>query len=114
MWFSAQGMVDRANLTNYVVEEYESRQRNAGIFARSILPGGARTATEVADALAARLRVMLDEEDRADLVEYLNTRRNTDGTVVASPFDPDDAGQVEARVRGALYILAQHPTYHLR
>jgi len=47
-------------------------------------------------------------------VDYLNTERQNDGTVVADPFDGSDAGHLDERVRGLLWILAQHPTYHLR
>jgi uncharacterized protein (DUF1800 family) len=114
LWFSAQGMVDRANLANVVTEEHEWSQKQDGITAASILPASARTAAEVVDTLVALLNVKPSEDDRTDWIDFLNTSRQNDGTVVTSPFDRDDANQVEARVRGLLYILAQHPTYHLR
>jgi hypothetical protein len=34
--------------------------------------------------------------------------------VTASPFDGSNATHISERVRGLLYILAQHPTYTVR
>jgi uncharacterized protein (DUF1800 family) len=108
-WLSAQDMVERANLVDYCVTQSE-----AGVRAADLLPPDARTPGAVVDALAATLGVELSAEDRADCVSHLSTERRPDGSVVHSPFDPADEVSVEARVRGLLYVLAQHPTHHRR
>jgi uncharacterized protein (DUF1800 family) len=113
-WLSAQAMVERANLTQTCISD-RTRQEEAGIDLAKILPPEKeRTAEGVVDALAGVLRVDLDPEDRAEMIDYLNTRRNTDGTYAVQPFDGADSRHIDERVRGLLYILAQHPTYQVR
>jgi len=113
-WLSAQGMVERANLVLTCITD-RTRQADAGIDVADILPPeNRRSAPEVVDALVGLLRVTITAEDRADLIEYLNTNRKSDGSTEPSPFDGTDAKHIDERVRGLLYILAQHPTYHTR
>jgi hypothetical protein len=114
-WLSAQGMVDRANLLNYLTEQSESLQAGLGIHALSLLPAPDADAGATVDALARRLRVDLTTPERTTLVTYLDTERDNAGTVSASPFDPQgDPPEAERRVRGLLWILGQHPTYQTR
>ena len=49
-------------------------------------------------------------------VDVLFGRDDVDNAdqVVADPFDGGDTTQIDKKVRGLLYILAQHPEYHLR
>jgi hypothetical protein len=110
---SAQGMLDRANLVLQCVTD-RTRQADAGIDPGSLLPPGGPTSAECVDALAARLRVRLSAEDETSCAAYLDTLRRSDGTLVASPFDASNPTHVDERVRGLLYVLAQHPTYQLR
>ncbi len=110
-WFSAQAMVDRTNLIEYTVDD-TSRQAGWGIDVLDIVPPpGKRSAAEIIDALAARLDVDLTKGERQALVDYMVTARQGDGSVAASPLT---ATNMDQRVRGALYVLAQHPTYHVR
>jgi uncharacterized protein (DUF1800 family) len=110
---SAQGMLDRANLVLQCVTD-RTRQADAGIDPRGLLPPGAPTSLESVRALAALLHVRLSPEDETSCATYLDSQRRNDGTVVASPFDASNATHVDERVRGLLYVLAQHPTYQLR
>jgi len=66
------------------------------------------------DALALLLGVPLEPAERTRLAEYLDTDRQSDGTAVADPFDPNDPDHIDERIRGLLYILGQHPTYMVR
>ncbi len=114
-WLSAQGMVDRANLLNYLTEQEQSDQQALGITALDLLPAPAATSTETVDSLAERLNVQLSAAERTTLVTYLDTERDNSGTANPDPFDPvGDAGEAEQRVRGLLWILGQHPTYQTR
>jgi uncharacterized protein (DUF1800 family) len=114
LWLSAQAMVERANLVRDCVT-HRGSDVQTGLDLRALLPAGAQTtATETVDALAALLRVGLSPTDRAACVAYLDTRRQSDGTVVASPFSAANDVHVDERVRGLLYVLAQHPLYHVR
>ena len=110
-WLSAQAMVDRSNLTALVVNDI-SYQNGQGIDVADLLPPpGERSAAEVIDALAAKMQVELSPEDRQDLIDYMVTERLPDGSTVLSPFDPNNSSHVNERVRGAIYVMAAHPTY---
>jgi uncharacterized protein (DUF1800 family) len=114
LWLSAQSMIERANYTRDCLV-HRGTDVQVGLDLRSLLPAGtATTAPEAVDALAALLRVTLSESDRAALVGYLGTQRQSNGTIVDSPFDAANDGHVAERVGGLLYVLAQHPTYHVR
>jgi len=114
LWLAAQGMVERINVAHSCVDDITD-QTAAGISVAALLPPVAeRTAEAVVDTLAQLLDVQLSTQDRADLVLYLNTVRDAEGNVTSSPFDGSSQQQLDERVRGLLYALAQHPTYHSR
>ena len=114
LWLAAQGMVERINVVHSCVDD-TSDQALLGIGVAALLPPVAeRTADKVVDTLAQLLDVQLSTQDRADLVLYLNTVRDAAGNVTASPFDGSSQQQLDERVRGLLYALAQHPSYQSR
>lgn len=114
LWFSAAAMVNRTNLAYTIVGD-TTRQRNAGIEIAAILPPvPERTAAAVLDTLENLMRVTLTDGERASLIDYLNTVRQSNGTVVPSPFDGSNQTHLDERVRGLVYILAQHPTFHVK
>jgi uncharacterized protein (DUF1800 family) len=115
-WLSAQNMLDRANgVRSCITDRTDQANANGGAdLAAALLPPAATSATTV-DALAARLHVTLTPAERTQLITYLDTSYNaTTQVVTPSPFDPANATHVAERVRGLLYILAQHPTYAIR
>lgn len=115
LWLSSQQMADRTNLAYTIVEHTSDQGGIAGAeLSPAMPPVGQRSALEVVDHFAALMRVQLTEEDRTALVQYLNTVRNTNGSLTASPFDGNSGAHIDERVRGLLLILSQHPTYHLR
>jgi uncharacterized protein (DUF1800 family) len=114
LWLSAQGMVERINVVHVCVDDTTDQNR-LGINVAALLPPVAqRTADAVVDTLAGLLDVQLSTQDRADMVTYLNTTRDAAGNVTTSAFDGSVQAQLDERVRGLLYVLAQHPTYHSR
>jgi uncharacterized protein (DUF1800 family) len=113
LWLSAQGMVNRANAVRTLIVD-RADQEAAGYFAGALIPSGTPTTGEIIDAVAARLSVELSSEERDTLVHYLDTERQGDGTDVDDPFDPANERHVDERLRGLLYILAQHPTAMIR
>ncbi len=114
LWFSAAAMVDRTNLAQSVILDTVNQAR-LGINVADVLPPvDQRSAVEVVQHLGTLLRADLTAADQADLVTYLNTVRNADGTVSPSPFDGSSQTHLDERVRGLLYVLAQHPAYHVR
>lgn len=118
LWFSAQYAVERANMIQDCIED-RNRQADAGVDVRDLLPEGADAQTpptpeEIVDGLSQLLDVELTDELRTTLITYLNTDRENDGTIVDDAFDPANNTHIDERVRGLLYILSQHPTYHVR
>jgi uncharacterized protein (DUF1800 family) len=114
LWLSSQNMADRINLAYLCVED-TTRQRSVGIEVADVLPPVAdRTAPNVVDALALLLRVDLSDPERQSCIDYLNTQRQSNGTVTSSPFDGSSQTHLDERVRGLLWILAQHPSSHVR
>jgi uncharacterized protein (DUF1800 family) len=114
LWLSAQAMVERANYVRQCVV-HRGTDVQTGLDLRALLPaGGQTTAPAAVDALAALLRVTLSASDRTACITYLDTQRQSSGAVVASPFNAANDTHIDERVRGLLYVLAQHPTYHVR
>lgn len=117
LWLSAQNMADRMNAVYLVVED-TTRQTTGGMNVANVLPPLAeRTPANVVDSLAALLRVDLTAGERQTCIDYLNTAVSGSGTApvaTPSPFDGSSQSHLDTRVRGLLYILAQHPSYQIR
>ena len=101
-WYSGQGMIDRANLYEFVLRGGTVDNL------RAIVPAAPADAGEVVDALTERMRIDLSPQERTYIEEYLNTDESNPS--VPDPFDINDDAVVNTRIRGALYILAQHPS----
>jgi hypothetical protein len=114
LWLAAPGMVERINVVRACLDDTTDQNR-VGIGVAALLPPvESRTPEAVVDALAELLDVQITEEDRTRLVDYLNTVRDAAGNVTASPFNGASQQHLDERVRGVLYALTQHPTYHSR
>lgn len=113
-WYHAQGMVDRANVFDYLTVGAKPIQDAFLISAAQLLPSPTATAGEVVDALALRLRIALSAEERTELIAYLNTTRTTAGATIPDPFDASNLAATETKLRGLLWIMAQHPNYQVR
>jgi hypothetical protein len=115
-WLSSAAMVERANLLRECV--YRSGETpQVGYDVSVLLPNpavGNPTADKTVDHLAWMLDITLNSAQRQECINYLNTDRNGVGTVFSDPWDWNDPAMVNKKVRGLLYILGQHPGYHLR
>lgn len=105
-WFSSASMVERANLARRLIAD-RSQSTTDALTAR--MPAGSPRPEEVVDHFALLLSVEVTEDERDTLIEYLNTNVRNDGTVESDPFDPGNAQDISNRVRGLIYILANHP-----
>lgn len=108
-WFSAASMVERSNLMRRLISDRSQETTDA---LAAVMPTGPVGATEVIDHFAALCGVDLDPQERITLIEYLNSHVNNDDSVVEDAFDPNDTQDISNRVRGLLYILANHPGAH--
>lgn len=108
-WLGAASMVDRANLTNSILSA-RTFQSGLGLSPASLLPPAPMTTGQVVDALVRTLNVTVSAAERAQYVTYLDQNASGQPDV----FDPNNPTDVDQRLRGLLYILAQHPTYTVR
>jgi uncharacterized protein (DUF1800 family) len=111
-WLNAQGMIFRANVVQHAITA-RAHQAASGIAAASLLPAPDATAPQVVDALLRRLRVTASPSERQAYETYLGTS-TASGSPIPDPWNPANANHVDERLRGLLYILAQHPTYARR
>ncbi len=112
LWYSAAAMVNRTNLSYAVVGDV-TRQNGAGMNIANVLPP-APTAQQVLDTVSGLMGVPLSDSEEAALLAYLNTVRQSDGTIVASPFNGASQAHLDERARGLVYILAQHPSFQVK
>jgi hypothetical protein len=105
-WLSAAGMVERANLARRLIGD-RTFQTNNGYAVR--LPAGTPDAAAVVDQMASLMAVRLDDVERTTLIDYLDSNVLGNGSVQVDPFDPANTQDVSNRVRGLVYILANHP-----
>jgi hypothetical protein len=110
-WLSAAGMVERANLARRVIGERTFQGANGFVVT---MPAGTPDAAAVVDHLTSRMAIRLDDAERATLITYLDSNVASNGTVTTDAFDPANAQDVSSRVRGLVYILANHPDALLR
>ncbi len=116
-WLGAQPVLERGNVVNEMLTAREYHQILGRGITQLIPSGDDRTAPNVVDALAARLRIPLTAPEREMLIQFLNSEgavKNGQLEVKASPFSGSNARHLDERVRGLLFILSQHPQYHLR
>jgi len=111
-WLSAQGVLDRVNAVLEFTADRDDQAAN-GMDVLPLVPGAATAAT-AADALIARLRVRPTAAQRDLYVQYLDTDVDFSDQEVASPFASAPVDDRRARVRGLLWILAQHPSFFVR
>jgi uncharacterized protein (DUF1800 family) len=105
-WLSAAGMVERANLVRRLIGERTYQTTNSFVIN---MPAGTPDAAAVVDHFAAMLAIELSVEERATLITYLDTNVPSAGVEQPDPFDPANAQDISNRVRGLVYILANHP-----
>lgn len=111
-WLSSQALLERANfLRDCVYYSHESAQQ--GLDVGSLIPGNKRSDQDVVDHLAWLLQVQLESNQRQACIDYLNTDRNSGGNF-SDPWNFNDPTDRDKKIRGLLYILGQHPSYHLR
>jgi uncharacterized protein (DUF1800 family) len=110
-WLSAAGMVERANLARRLIGDRTFQTNNGHDVT---LPAGTPDAAAVVDHLASLMAIRLDSTERPTLVTYLDSNVLGNGTVQPDPFDATNPQDVSSRVRGLVYILANHPDALLR
>jgi uncharacterized protein (DUF1800 family) len=116
-WLGAGSLVLRSQFAHALATS-RSYQAQHGTLIDWLLPAvPERTANAVVKALADRLGLVLTPDEIVTYEQYLDTRAVEEGTELQLQHDPfrgDYPPHVSERVRGLLFLLAQHPSYLLR
>lgn len=113
MWLSPASIVERANFIGACIGQ-RRYQNDAGFDIGTLLPVPGASDSKTVDHLSALFGIDLSSNERARCVAYLNTRTHQDGSESVDRWDANNKAHLDERLRGLLYILALHPTYHLR
>ncbi len=109
----AQGMLEQANFYNFVITQ-RTFQQNNGINIANLLPAGDQSAGSVVDHMDFLFRLNLSASERSQLIDYLNSRTQSNGIILSDPFVATNTTHLDERFRGLLYIIAQHPNYLIK
>ena len=104
-------------LPNFVNELITNRsdQLEAGYdIGDALQPPGATGAGEVVDYVATLLGVDLDDVERQDLIAYMNIQYSADGTETPVNYTPQNTDHQNRKLRNLLWILCQHPSFHIK
>jgi hypothetical protein len=110
---SSVAVLEIANIARDAIINRDYQEQELGLDITTLLPNGPQQAADVIDHWVHLLCLEVSTAERDLLLDYMNTYRYANGNVENSPFDPSDAGHLDERLRGLLYILAQHPTFLL-
>jgi uncharacterized protein (DUF1800 family) len=116
-WLGAQSLLQRGDVINDALSARSHHTAIGTSLTQLLPPADQRTAATVVDALARLMQVDLKVDERQRLIDFLGTSvREANGQLVVEPsaFDGNSTRHVDERVRALLFVLAQHPQYHLR
>ena len=116
-WLAAGSLVLRSQFAHALATSRQYQAQRGTSIESLLPPASERTANAVVMALADRLGLVLAPDEIATYEQYLNTRAVEQGTELLlenDPFRGDDQMHLGERVRGLLFLLAQHPSYLLR
>lgn len=104
-------------IPNFVNELITNRgnQEEAGYdIGAALQPEDASSAVEVLDHVSVLLGVTLDDVERADILEYMNVQIGSDGEETPVNYTPQNLEHQSRKLRNLLWILTQHPSFHLK
>lgn len=103
-WINSSVQLARLNGVNDLLNEvyyHESFNWN------SLLPRPQASADEVVRHFERLFNTSMNDEERAKIVEYLNSDYNGDsGNTTSHPWDPADQNRVRAKINGLIQIFA--------
>lgn len=108
LWLSASQLVKRASLVGGTIATMPPDALD-----HLLPPAGQRSKAQIVTVLTEHLNVSIEPEERRLYEESLDTGPDQ-SALSARPFNGDDLDVVRQRVASLLYLLAQHPDYHLR
>ncbi|MDH3591050.1 MAG: DUF1800 family protein [Planctomycetota bacterium] len=107
-WMGGQNMLERINFIRDVIERLDDVPTQIDPL---VPPAGQRSPTELVDHIADTMGVELTEVARTEFITYVTTTLE-DGAEVPFAYDPTNAGHLEMKTRGLLYLIAQYHNGH--
>jgi uncharacterized protein (DUF1800 family) len=102
------------NFVNELITNRGNQEDEGYDIGAAMQPAGATTAAEVVDHVAMLLGVTLDSTERQDLIDYMNVEISSDGTETPVNYTPQNTNHQSRKLRNLLWILCQHPSFHLK
>ena len=106
--------IEIPNFINELITN-RSQQANAGYdISVALQPAGATSADEVVDHVAQLLGVTLDSTERAMIIDFMNVQVNNNGDETPLNYTPANPDHQNRKLRNLLWILSQHPSFHMK
>ncbi len=106
--------VSMPNFVNELITNRNNQEAEGYDIGAALQPADATNATEVVDHLAMLLGVSLDETERQELINYMNVEISNDGSETPVNYTPQNTDHQSRKLRNLLWILCQHPSFHLK
>ena len=106
--------VSMPNFVNELITNRSNQEDEGYDIGAALQPADATNAAEVVDHLAMLLGVSLDESERQDLIDYMNVEISNDGSETPVNYTPQNTDHQSRKLRNLLWILCQHPSFHLK
>jgi uncharacterized protein (DUF1800 family) len=106
--------VEMPNFVNELLTNRNNQEEQGYDIAASLQPADANGPEPVVDYLAQLLGVVLDDTDRAMMIDFMNVHFGNDGEQTPLNYTPQNTDHQSRKLRNLLWIMTQHPTFHTK
>ncbi len=106
--------VEMPNFVNELISNRSNQEEEGYDIGAALQPVDATGAPEVIDHVAMLLGVSLDEEERTRLIGFMNTEVDSEGEETPVNYTPQNTSHQSRKLRNLVWILCQHPDFHLK
>lgn len=106
--------VEMPNFVNELITNRNNQQDQGYDIGAALQPVGATGAGDVVAHLAQLLGVTLDDTERSALVDFMNVEINSAGEETPVTYTPQNVDHQSRKLRNLLWILCQHPSFHIK
>ena len=106
--------IEMPNFVNELITNRNTQEEAGYDIGAALQPADARGAEEVVDHLAMLLGVTLDDTERSSLIDFMNVQVNSEGDETPVNYTPQNTDHQSRKLRNLLWILCQHPSFHIK
>lgn len=106
--------VEVPNFVNELITNRNTQEEAGYDIGAALQPAGARDADAVVDHVAMLLGVTLNDIERSSLIDFMNIQFVSDGDETPVNYTPQNTDHQSRKLRNLLWILCQHPSFHLK